>query len=72
MRRGRESASDRKAPHGLPPPSLVPTNPLDRWLAANYPQVQFERYADDAIVHCRTEKQAQEMRKARAERLRAC
>src|SRR5215472_4723332 len=33
---------------------------LDRWLAANYPQVQFERYADDAIVHCRTEKQAQE------------
>ena len=45
---------------------------LDRWLAANYPQVQFERYADDAIVHCRTEKQAQEMRKAIAERLRAC
>ena len=45
---------------------------LDRWLAANYPQVQFERYADDAIVHCRTEKQAQEMRKAIAERLRDC
>jgi RNA-directed DNA polymerase len=45
---------------------------LDRWLAANYPQVPFERYADDAIVHCRTEGQAQEMRKAIAERLRSC
>jgi RNA-directed DNA polymerase len=45
---------------------------LDRWLAVNYPQVPFERYADDAIVHCRTEGQAQEMRKAIAERLRSC
>ena len=31
VRRGRESAYDRKAPHGLPPPSLVPTNLLDEW-----------------------------------------
>ena len=45
---------------------------LDRWLAANRPQVPFERYADDVIAHCRTEKQAQEVRKAIAERLRAC
>jgi RNA-directed DNA polymerase len=45
---------------------------LDRWLAANYPQVSFERYADDVIAHCRTERQAQEVRKAIAERLRAC
>jgi RNA-directed DNA polymerase len=45
---------------------------LDRWLAANYPQVPFERYADDVIAHCRTETQAQEMRKAIAERLQAC
>lgn len=45
---------------------------LDRWLAAKYPQVPFERYADDVITHCRTEKQAQEVRRAIAERLRAC
>jgi RNA-directed DNA polymerase len=45
---------------------------LDRWLAANYPQVPFERYADDVIVHCRTEKEAQEMRKVLAERLQSC
>jgi RNA-directed DNA polymerase len=45
---------------------------LDRWLAANYPQVPFERYADDVIAHCRTERQAQEVRKAIEERLRSC
>jgi RNA-directed DNA polymerase len=45
---------------------------FDRWLAAHYPQVTFERYADDAIVHCRSEKQAQEMRRVIAERLRNC
>ena len=45
---------------------------LDRWLAVHYPQVPFERYADDVIAHCRTEKEAQEMRKAIAERLQTC
>jgi len=24
---------------------------FDRWMSANFPSVQFERYADDAIVH---------------------
>jgi len=24
---------------------------FDRWMTANFPQVPFERYADDAIVH---------------------
>ena len=28
---------------------------FDRWMAKQYPQLPFERYADDAIVHCRTE-----------------
>src|SRR6266699_7079899 len=71
VRRWRESAYDRKAPHGLPSSRLVSTNPLDRWLAAHYPQVSFERYADDGIAHCRTEKEAQEMRKAIAARLQS-
>jgi RNA-directed DNA polymerase len=38
----------------------------------NHPQVPFERYADDVIVHCRTEKQAEEVKQAIAERLRDC
>jgi hypothetical protein len=45
---------------------------LDRWMAANYAQVPFERYADDVIVHCRTEREAKEVRMAIAERLRDC
>ena len=45
---------------------------LDRWMAANYAQVPFERYADDVIVHCRTEREAKEVRTAIAERLRDC
>jgi RNA-directed DNA polymerase len=45
---------------------------FDRWLAAHYPQVPFERYADDVIAHCRTEKEAQEMRAAIAARLQSC
>src|SRR5882724_5370945 len=45
---------------------------LDRWLAVHYPQVPFERYADDVIAYCKTEKEAQEMRKAIAERLQTC
>ena len=32
----------------------------------------FERYADDAIVHGRTEAEAQEVREAIAARLREC
>jgi RNA-directed DNA polymerase len=34
---------------------------FDRWLQRVYPQVPFERYADDLIVHCKTEAQAREV-----------
>jgi RNA-directed DNA polymerase len=45
---------------------------FDRWMAKRYPQCPFERFADDAIVHCRTEAEAQEVRAAIAERMREC
>jgi RNA-directed DNA polymerase len=32
---------------------------FDRWLTRNHPGVAFERYADDAVVHCRTQRQAE-------------
>jgi RNA-directed DNA polymerase len=41
-------------------------------MAANYPHVPFERYADDVIVHCRTEREAKGVRTAIGERLRNC
>ena len=31
---------------------------FDEWMKRNYPTIPFERYADDAIVHCSSEKQA--------------
>ena len=45
---------------------------FDRWMSASFPQIPFERYADDAIVHCRTEKQANMIRAAIAKRLSEC
>jgi RNA-directed DNA polymerase len=41
-------------------------------MAKQYPQVPFERYAAEAIVHCRTEGEAQEVRAAIAARLQEC
>ena len=34
---------------------------FDMWLAREFPSVQFERYADDAVVHCGSESQAREV-----------
>lgn len=31
---------------------------FDNWMATEYPRLLFERYADDIVVHCRTQKQA--------------
>ena len=45
---------------------------FDRWMQRTYPHLPFERYADDAMVHCRTETEAQEVRRAIAERMQAC
>jgi RNA-directed DNA polymerase len=45
---------------------------FDRWMAKQEPQMPFERYADDAIVHCRTEAEAQGVRAAIAARLKEC
>jgi group II intron reverse transcriptase/maturase len=34
---------------------------FDAWMARRYPSVQFERYADDAVVHCATKRQAESL-----------
>lgn len=31
---------------------------FDKWMDKNHPEKPFERYADDIIIHCKTEKQA--------------
>ena len=37
---------------------------FDMWMARRFPTVQFERYVDDVVVHCVTERQAREVREA--------
>ena len=45
---------------------------FDKWMERTLPQVPFERYADDVLVHCRTEAQAIEVWQAVQERLARC
>lgn len=45
---------------------------LDRWMRRTFPSVPFERYADDAIVHCTSLAQAEQVRDAIAARLIEC
>ncbi|MFB7501752.1 group II intron reverse transcriptase/maturase [Streptomyces sp. NPDC056161] len=42
---------------------------FDTWLTRTYPGVEFERYADDAVVHCVSERQAREVLAALANRM---
>jgi RNA-directed DNA polymerase len=34
---------------------------FDSWMARNFPDCPFERYADDAVVHCATRRQAEQV-----------
>ena len=45
---------------------------FDTWMAEHYPGCPFERYADDVVVHCRSEAQARFIRRKIEERLKAC
>jgi RNA-directed DNA polymerase len=42
---------------------------FDSWMAREFPGCPFERYADDAVVHCRTRRQAEYVRGRIAERM---
>lgn len=45
---------------------------FDRWIREAAPSTRFARYADDAVVHCSSEKQARFVKKLITERLAAC
>ena len=42
---------------------------FDNWMARRFPAVRFERYADDAVVHCVSRRQAEDVLAAIAERM---
>ena len=45
---------------------------LDKWMERNYPYCPFERYADDLIIHCKSEIQAQKLKEEIGNRLQEC
>lgn len=45
---------------------------FDEWMRRNHPDQPFERYADDAVVHCRTYAAAVALKAALAQRFEAC
>jgi RNA-directed DNA polymerase len=45
---------------------------FDKWMEKNHPEKPFERYADDMVVHCKTEKQAKFVRQMIDRRMTEC
>jgi RNA-directed DNA polymerase len=45
---------------------------FDRWMGTNFPNIPFERYADDAVCHCRSEEEAKKLHQELKERLQEC
>ena len=45
---------------------------FDAWMTRTYPQIPFERYADDALCHCRSREEAEDLKAALARRFAEC
>lgn len=45
---------------------------FDKWLQINFPKTLFERYADDIVIHCRTQDQANALLTAIEARFNEC
>jgi RNA-directed DNA polymerase len=45
---------------------------FDDWMRRNHPSIQFERYADDVIVHAKSKAQAEQLLEAIRKRLAEC
>jgi len=45
---------------------------FDMWMKRTYPHIPFERYADDAICHCKSAEEARALWSALADRFAAC
>lgn len=45
---------------------------FDKWMDIHFPNIHFERYADDTICHCRTEEEAEALWTAIKTRFKTC
>ena len=72
---GTTVAREKGTPQGSPISPLLANlfmhYAFDRWMVREYPGCPFERYADDAVIHCDTEEEARSLWAALAERLRS-
>jgi len=70
---GRTQARDKGTPQGSCASPVLANlfmhYAFDTWLEREFPAVEFERYADDAVVHCATEQQARRVLAALEERM---
>ena len=61
---------DRGTPQGSPVSPVLANLFLhyafDVWMAREFPSIRFERYVDDAVVHCVSERQARQVLAASA------
>jgi RNA-directed DNA polymerase len=73
---GRLVARDRGSPQGSAISPLLANlfmhYAFDTWIAREHPTVQFERYCDDVVVHCRSHAEALQVREAIRQRLAEC
>jgi RNA-directed DNA polymerase len=64
---------DRGTPQGSPVSPVLANlfmhYAFDAWMGREFPAVQFERYADDAVLHCVTERQAYQVLAALHDRM---
>ncbi len=42
---------------------------FDKWMEREHPDIPFERYADDAVCHCKSRTQAEQLKQALVERM---
>ncbi|ADC52044.1 RNA-directed DNA polymerase (Reverse transcriptase) (plasmid) [Alkalihalophilus pseudofirmus OF4] len=45
---------------------------FDKWMAINHPRNPFARYADDAVIHCKTEEEAKRVLESLNQRMNEC
>lgn len=45
---------------------------FDKWMEINHPKNPWARYADDAVIHCRTKEEAEQLLEKLKERFRQC
>ena len=61
------------SPGHSPPPGSetdrAATGAFDGWMQREFPRIPFERYVDDVVVHCQTERQARLVQDAITRRL---